>query len=438
MTPDTPTPGGEPSDDEIVAVWQSMPGGADGWLKHFGFIQFARAILSRFGTRPAAEPVPNATTWVDGTPKPARLDGETWGEYIARISPAAEPTQAGTGGALFIAAEVWAMAQGPGPMEEAIKRIAEKLEFEMEGVREEALSASSPAAHGETLKRFLDAAGGEGLVLDGVDAGDLYMQLYGDAHRALEAWDSTVLPKSNDGMMQERMEDLRASLAAPTPAQGESAAPAEPAGLREAASAVLAMCDSIGDFRNGVTDPTGTIDEGAIRAGELLEDLRRALATPSPAPQAQQGVSATEWARRCGAGVATSDETGKVLVVQFDADAWGRFASMFDAPQAQQAPAAVHVSEAPARDPHRGGNSYEASMLRNLLARIHRDGGHYVEQHGLDKALEDADAQVVKWLGAEAPAQTEAVRAKLNQAMDAIDDQYDTDYMPPRGHRGRS
>jgi hypothetical protein len=37
-------------------------------------------------------------------------------------------------------------------------------------------------------------------------------------------------------------------------------------------------------------------------------------------------------------------------------------------------------------------------MLRNLLARIHRDGGHYLEEHGLDKALEDADAQVVQWL----------------------------------------
>ncbi len=28
--------------------------------------------------------------------------------------------------------------------------------------------------------------------------------------------------------------------------------------------------------------------------------------------------------------------------------------------------------------------------LRNLLARIHRDGGHYVEEHGLEKAVEDA------------------------------------------------
>ena len=51
-----------------------------------------------------------------------------------------------------------------------------------------------------------------------------------------------------------------------------------------------------------------------------------------------------------------------------------------------------------ARDPHLGGSSYEASMLRNLLALIHRDGGHYVEEHGLDKALEDADSRVVRWL----------------------------------------
>lgn len=49
------------------------------------------------------------------------------------------------------------------------------------------------------------------------------------------------------------------------------------------------------------------------------------------------------------------------------------------------------------RDPHRGSDSYEASMLRNLLARIHGDGGHYVEEHGLDKALERADELVAEW-----------------------------------------
>lgn len=34
-------------------------------------------------------------------------------------------------------------------------------------------------------------------------------------------------------------------------------------------------------------------------------------------------------------------------------------------------------------------------MLKNLLARIHRDGGQYVEKVGLEKAVEDADALVV-------------------------------------------
>jgi hypothetical protein len=67
-------------------------------------------------------------------------------------------------------------------------------------------------------------------------------------------------------------------------------------------------------------------------------------------------------------------------------------------------------AQAVERDPHRGGgSSYEASMLLNLLARIHRDGGHYVETHGLDKALEEAEARVVRWIaaveGAENPAE---------------------------------
>ncbi len=52
-----------------------------------------------------------------------------------------------------------------------------------------------------------------------------------------------------------------------------------------------------------------------------------------------------------------------------------------------------------ARDAHYGGNSYEASMLRTLLSVIHRDGGHYIAEHGLDKAVEDAEAKVFALLG---------------------------------------
>lgn len=67
---------------------------------------------------------------------------------------------------------------------------------------------------------------------------------------------------------------------------------------------------------------------------------------------------------------------------------------------ASAAPVAQQGAEP--RDPHRGSSSYEASMLRNLLARIHGDGGHYVEQHGLDKALSDADEMVAEWRAAHA------------------------------------
>ncbi|OIJ42012.1 hypothetical protein [Massilia timonae] len=43
----------EMTDAQIVAVWQAMPGGPDGWLKQFGYLQFARALL-------AVAPVPCA------------------------------------------------------------------------------------------------------------------------------------------------------------------------------------------------------------------------------------------------------------------------------------------------------------------------------------------------------------------------------------------
>jgi hypothetical protein len=34
-------------------------------------------------------------------------------------------------------------------------------------------------------------------------------------------------------------------------------------------------------------------------------------------------------------------------------------------------------------------------LLQNLLAVIHRDGGHYVTEHGIEKAAEDAEKIVV-------------------------------------------
>lgn len=49
----------------------------------------------------------------------------------------------------------------------------------------------------------------------------------------------------------------------------------------------------------------------------------------------------------------------------------------------------------------------------NLLARIHRDGGHYTEQHGVAKSVEDADRRVAEAYGDLA----EAVRL-LRDALD--------------------
>ena len=37
-------------------------------------------------------------------------------------------------------------------------------------------------------------------------------------------------------------------------------------------------------------------------------------------------------------------------------------------------------------------------LLLNLLATIHRDGGHYVDDHGVEKATEDAMKKVVAWI----------------------------------------
>lgn len=36
------------------------------------------------------------------------------------------------------------------------------------------------------------------------------------------------------------------------------------------------------------------------------------------------------------------------------------------------------------------------TYLKALLARIHRDGGHYLAEHGLEKAVHDADEIVAE------------------------------------------
>jgi len=48
--------------------------------------------------------------------------------------------------------------------------------------------------------------------------------------------------------------------------------------LLEALKTITSMCESVGDFSNGVTDSTGTIDEGAILAIRFIQDARAAIA----------------------------------------------------------------------------------------------------------------------------------------------------------------
>ncbi|HEY8355151.1 MAG TPA: hypothetical protein VIK69_09080, partial [Methylophilaceae bacterium] len=51
-------PQAEPSDEEIDAIAASMPDGAGGMLKQWGYRQFARALLARYG-QPAASVEPS-------------------------------------------------------------------------------------------------------------------------------------------------------------------------------------------------------------------------------------------------------------------------------------------------------------------------------------------------------------------------------------------
>lgn len=55
------------------------------------------------------------------------------------------------------------------------------------------------------------------------------------------------------------------------------------ADLLEALKTITCMCESAGDFSNGVTDPTGTIDEGNVRASEVIQQARAAITKASEA-----------------------------------------------------------------------------------------------------------------------------------------------------------
>lgn len=56
----------------------------------------------------------------------------------------------------------------------------------------------------------------------------------------------------------------------------------------------------------------------------------------------------------------------------------------------------VSVAAPEKRDSHFGGDSYEASLLRDLLARIHGDGGQMLHRVGLDECFEAAESVLAR------------------------------------------
>ncbi len=63
------------------------------------------------------------------------------------------------------------------------------------------------------------------------------------------------------------------------------------------------------------------------------------------------------------------------------------------AQEAERSPE-VSVAAPEKRDSHFGGDNYEASLLRDLLARIHGDGGQMLDKVGLDECFEAAEGLV--------------------------------------------
>ena len=66
----------------------------------------------------------------------------------------------------------------------------------------------------------------------------------------------------------------------------------------------------------------------------------------------------------------------------------------------------------------------ERQHIYDLLARIHRDGGQYTAEHGVEKSCDDAEAQVVTWLdtisGVDAPRWRDVVDELPKEAQEVL------------------
>jgi hypothetical protein len=138
-----------------------------------------------------------------------------------------------------------------------------------------------------------------------------------------------------------------------------------------------AVPDDVIDSLNFVDDFIARCNGDDRGSCESVNIIRRWLEAPPQAPQAAQPVQPSDFSIR--------------------PDGKGGTGIFYE-------PVAQPVQPSEQRDAHFGGSSYEASMLRNLLARIHGDGGQYLAQHGLDKALEAADQLCAVWRAQQAGA----------------------------------
>ena len=72
----------------------------------------------------------------------------------------------------------------------------------------------------------------------------------------------------------------------------------------------------------------------------------------------------------------------------------------------------------------------ERHHIYDLLARIHRDGGQYTAEHGVEKSCDDAESQIVTWLETinSADALIEQARIAEREACAAICDRMSSSY----------
>jgi len=136
-----------------------------------------------------------------------------------------------------------------------------------------------------------------------------------------------------------------------------------------------------------VEKPERTPAEVRNALADLFE--RRALGLPAD----EDDVTASEAQAAPADAVGSAAQGYEVIELETGPGPGPDPAAVVEVPPT---PADKSTVQQSARDRHFGGHSYEASLLRRLLARIHRDDGKYLAEHGLDKAQDEAEKKIVQ------------------------------------------